>query len=65
MSHVHVWKREDAERSLGEVLQRAKNGQTQFIQDAEGEFEIRFLKARADKAEAGDFLSRGGPIDES
>lgn len=64
MSHPQEWKKKDVERCIGEILARAKSGQTQFIKDSDGEFEISFRKSVVGKLDAGDFLSRGGPVDE-
>ncbi|MCY1226037.1 hypothetical protein D9M68_227120 [compost metagenome] len=64
MSRLREWKRKDAERCIGEILERAKNGQAQYIQDADGEFEIRFSKTPAEKQDTGKFLSRGGPLEQ-
>lgn len=57
---THEWSKVEAERRIGEVLESAKAGNPQTILDADGSFEIRFVKL-SKKDRAGGFLARGGP----
>ena len=63
MGNAQEWSRPDAERRIGEILEGAKSGETQYITDADGKFEVRFVKSRG-KPSAGEYLSRGGPSDD-
>lgn len=64
MSHAQLWKRQDVEHRMGEVFDCAKNGETQYIKDSDGEFEVRFVKSSRENESIGAFLSRGGPVDD-
>lgn len=64
MTHAPLWKRQDAEHRIGEVFDCAKNGETQYIRDSDGEFEVRFVRSSLENESVGAFLSRGGPIDD-
>lgn len=57
---THEWSRVEGERRISEVLESARAGNPQTIQDADGSFEIRFV-ALSKKEGAGEFLARGGP----
>jgi hypothetical protein len=64
MGHAQEWSRSDAERRMGEVLEGARTGRTQYIKDSDGKYEVRFIKSEDKKVSAGDLLSRGGPLDD-
>lgn len=63
MIATQLWKRLDAEQRIDEVLDSAKSGQTQYIDDATGIFEVKFVASNA-KESAGKFLASGGPVDD-
>lgn len=54
------WSRNDAERHIRDVLESAKTGRTQRIEDRDGVFEVRFVSSRF-RETAGKVLSGGGP----
>ena len=64
MNGTHLWKRPEAEKRIGEVLDCAKLGQPQYIDDNIGTFEVRFISAKSNEI-AGDFLANGGPADDN
>lgn len=62
MNGIQLWKRTEAEKRIGEVLDCAKAGQPQYIDDNAGTFEVRFIRPKS-KETSGDFLAKGGPTD--
>ncbi len=64
MSTKASWKRVDAERNIGVLLDAARAGEPQTILEQDGEFLVQFSKKTANKGSAADYLARGGPMHE-
>lgn len=57
------WERKDAARSVDNLLEAAKSGLKQTIIDADGIFEVRFVR-RNSTISVGRFLSEGTPFED-
>lgn len=55
------WSRTEAEKRISEVLDAAKTGHIQRLQDVDGTFEVRFVKTKVSRTVA-EFLSEGSPL---
>lgn len=64
MDDLAQWTRSEAEDRIRDVFDRAKSGVPQLVLDNDGVIEIRFLPATSPNTTAGEFLARGGPLDE-